>query len=572
MCGILTVIVGASRNTGMRLHGDGPDTADQMMSLRYFLLVLCVGMLVVAPVFAASPPLVFSASPGSGPTDGSTQVTIIGANLMNAISVNFGTTSSLLFTVNGGGASITAMTPQHAAGRVMITVSTLEGTSPQSCHATFFYQSAPAITGISPASGPTGGGNSVMITGNGFVDTSGVWFGGTPSPSYAANGDGTAITATVPAHSAGPVDVTVGSSSGTSTVSSADHYTFAVIPAVTGISPALGPTAGGTTVTITGTALAGATGVRFGSSASPSFSVSGDGKSITAVSPAHTAGTVDVTVNTLGGTSAVVAGDTFTYGDPPKVTGISPAQGSTSGNKLVVITGSGFSGATAVLFGAPAGTNLTVVSPTRILVRSPAHAAGTVDVRVTAPGGTSAVVAADTFTFVSIPNVTGILPTSGSTAGGSRVTITGTGFTGATAVTFGATAGTNMTVFSSTKINVTSPAHTAGIVNVKVTTPGGTSAISTADRFTYSAPPKVTGISPASGSHAGNTLVTVTGTGFIGATAVTFGTIPGTSRTVVNATTITVRSPAHAAGIVYVRVTTPYGTSALAAGDRFTYT
>ena len=541
------------------------------MSLRYFLLVFCVGMLVVAPVFAASPPLVISVSPGSGPTGGNTYVTIIGANLMNAISVNFGTTSSQLFAVNGGGASITAITPPNAAGRVMITVSTLEGTSPQSCHATFFYQSAPAITGISPASGPTGGGNSVMITGNGFVDTSGVWFGGTPSPSYAASGDGTAITATVPAHSAGPVDVTVGSSSGNSTVSSADRYMFAVIPAVTGISPAFGPTTGGTAVTITGTALTGATGVRFGSTASPSFSGSGDGKSITAVSPAHTAGTVDVTVETPVGTSAVIAGDTFTYGDPPKVTGISPAQGSTSGNTLVTITGSGFSGATAVLFGAPAGTNLTVVSPTRIMVRSPAHAAGTVDVRVTAPGGTSAISAADRFIYTA-PTVTAILPTSGSTAGGSRVTITGTGFTGATAVTFGATTGTNMTVFSSTKINVTSPAHTAGIVNVKVTTPGGTSAISTADRFTYSAPPKVTSISPASGSHAGNTLVTVTGTGFTGATAVTFGTIPGTSRTVVNATTITVRSPAHAAGVVNVRVTTPYGTSALAAGDRFTYT
>jgi len=215
---------------------------------------------------------------------------------------------------------------------------------------------------------------------------------------------------------------------------------------------------------------------------------------------------------------------------------------------------------------------MTVFSSTKINVTSPAHTAGVVNVRVITPYGTSAISATDRFTYAARPTVTAILPTNGSTAGGSRVTLTGTGLTGATAVTFGAKAGTTMTVFSSTKINVTSPAHTAGMVNVKVTTPGGTSAISTGDRFTYSAPPKVTGISPASGSHAGNTLVTVTGTGFTGATAVTFGTIPGTSRTVVNATTITVRSQAHAAGVVNVRVTTPYGTSALAAADRFTYT
>jgi len=344
-----------------------------------------------------------------------------------------------------------------------------------------------------------------------------------------------------------------------------------VIPAVTGISPALGPTTGGTAVTITGTALAGATGVRFGSTASPSFSVSGDGKSITAVSPAHTAGTVDVTVNTLGGTSAVVAGDTFTYGDPPKVTGISPAQGSTSGNKLVTITGSGFSGATAVLFGAPAGTNLTVVSPTRILVRSPAHAAGTVDVRITAPGGTSAVVAAGKFTFVSIPNVTGISPGRGPMTGNTTITVSGTGLSGATAIRFGTMAGTILTN-TATRITARSPAHPAGTIDVRVTTPGGNSAISATDWFTYVPGPNVTKVSPASGTRLGGTIVTITGTWFTGATAVTFGTTAGTGLVVNSGKKITITSPPHAVGAVNVRVKTPGGFSTVAAANRFTYT
>ncbi len=83
--------------------------------------------------------------------------------------------------------------------------------------------------------------------------------------------------------------------------------------------------------------------------------------------------------------------------------------------------------------------------------------------------------------------------------------------------------------------------------------------------------PTVTGISPASGPAAGDTVVTITGTGFTGATAVDFGTNPATGMTVVNGTTITADSPAGS-GAVDVTVVTPGGTSAATAADRFTYT
>jgi hypothetical protein len=88
-------------------------------------------------------------------------------------------------------------------------------------------------------------------------------------------------------------------------------------------------------------------------------------------------------------------------------------------------------------------------------------------------------------TAIGRPNVTAIAPTKGPMAGGTRVTITGTNFTGATAVMFGTTAGTRMTVNSSKKITVTAPAHAAGIVNIRVTTFGGTSAMAVANRYTY---------------------------------------------------------------------------------------
>jgi len=83
------------------------------------------------------------------------------------------------------------------------------------------------------------------------------------------------------------------------------------------------------------------------------------------------------------------------------------------------------------------------------------------------------------------PAVTAITPTSGSTSGGTVVTVTGTLLTGATTVTFGGTAGTALTVLSDTQLRITSPGHPAGPVDIQVTTPGGTSAATAADNYTY---------------------------------------------------------------------------------------
>ena len=137
---------------------------------------------------------------------------------------------------------------------------------------------------------------------------------------------------------------------------------------------------------------------------------------------------------------------------------------------------------------------------------------------VTTPGGSNA--ANTLFTYqVPAPTVTAISPNSGTTAGGTNVTITGTNFTGATGVTIGGAAATGVTVVSATSITATTPAGSAGTASVVVTTPGGSNAANTL--FTYQVPaPTVTAISPNSGTTAGGTTVTITGTNFTGATAV----------------------------------------------------
>jgi hypothetical protein len=167
-------------------------------------------------------------------------------------------------------------------------------------------------------------------------------------------------------------------------------------PAVTRVSPTSGPSAGGSTVTITGTGFLSGSTVKFGTVAATQVTVSSAG-TITAVSPAGS-GTVDVTVTNGNGTSATGTADRFAYVAPPQVTGLAPNTGSTLLGGITVITGKGFTGASEVDFGSTRGL-FAVLSDTMILAYAPPHAAGAVDVTVHAASGVSAISSADRFTF-----------------------------------------------------------------------------------------------------------------------------------------------------------------------------
>jgi hypothetical protein len=169
---------------------------------------------------------------------------------------------------------------------------------------------------------------------------------------------------------------------------------------------------------------------------------------------------------------------------------------------------------------------------------------------------------------VAAPTVTSVSPNSGSTAGGTAVTITGTNFASGATVTFGGTAATNVVVASSTTITATTPAQAAGAVTVTVTVNGQSGSL--ANAFTYLAAPTVTSVSPNSGSTAGGTAVTITGTNFASGATVTFGGTAATNVVVASSTTITATTPAHAAGAVTVTVTVNGQSGSLANG--FTYT
>ncbi|HEX3355033.1 MAG TPA: IPT/TIG domain-containing protein [Terriglobales bacterium] len=333
-------------------------------------------------------------------------------------------------------------------------------------------------------------------------------------------------------------------------------------PTLSGVSPASGTTAGGTAVTVSGTGfLAGAT-LTFGGNAATNVTVN-SGTSITATTPAHSAGAVNVVVTNTDSQNATLS-QGFTYtaisNPPPTVTAISPNSASTSGGTAVTVTGTGFlSGATLTL-GGTAATNVTVANSTTITAMTPAHSAGTVNVVVT-NSDTQSGSLPQGFTYTSVsnppPTVTAISPISGTTAGGTAVTITGTGFLAGDMVNLGGTLATNTAVISSTTMTATTPAHSAGAVSVVVTNAeeqNGT----LPNGFTYIQPtpaPAIASIAPNSGTSSGGTAVTVTGTGFLTGAALTMGGTAASGVTVLNSTTITATTPAHAAGVVSVTVT-----------------
>jgi formylglycine-generating enzyme required for sulfatase activity len=166
-----------------------------------------------------------------------------------------------------------------------------------------------------------------------------------------------------------------------------------------------------------------------------------------------------------------------------------------------------------------------------------------------------------------MPAVNGIAPTSGPTAGGTLITLTGTNLLGATGVTVGGVACTSVQVVNSTSVTAVTPAGTAGAKSVAVTTPSGTASLT--GGFSYVDHPILSSVSPASGLPTGGTTITLTGTNLTGATGVTVGGVACTSVQVVSGTTVTAVTPAGTVGAKAVAVTTPRGTASLAGA--FTY-
>ena len=188
-------------------------------------------------------------------------------------------------------------------------------------------------------------------------------------------------------------------------------------------------------MTITGTNFVTGATVTLGGTAATSFSVV-NSTTITATTPAHAAGAVSVTVTNPDAQAATLA-NAFTYvscgADHQSASRRRP--GRRPAAPRVPSPAPTSSPAPPSRIGGTAATGFSVVNSTTITATTPAHAAGAVSVTVTNPDAQAATLAS-AFTYIAAaPTISGVTPTSGPTAGGTALTITGTNFVGGATVT-----------------------------------------------------------------------------------------------------------------------------------------
>lgn len=179
----------------------------------------------------------------------------------------------------------------------------------------------------------------------------------------------------------------------------------------------------------------------------------------------------------------------------PEVYKVRPSSGSIDGGTVIMLRGKFFTGTKRVMMDKTPVTEWQVLSDKQLRIVAPPHAIGLYRIWVTTKQGRAKPGAFDGFRYIDDtvpppppplnPTVTKLTPKQGTFFGGTTVTITGTNFTAGTLVTFGDSAASSIVVNSATSITVTSPPHSLGTVDVRVTTAIGTSANVPEDDFTY---------------------------------------------------------------------------------------
>ncbi|MBN1368441.1 MAG: IPT/TIG domain-containing protein [Dehalococcoidales bacterium] len=472
-----------------------------------------------------TPPSISLFSPSSAASGEA--VTISGSNFTGTSSVQFGGVEAQTFDVLSD-TEITAVVGSGSSGAVSVTTPGGTGTKTG-----FIFLSAPVISYFTPTSG--GQSALIIINGNCLTGSTAVSFGGIPAASFSIDSD-EQITAVLGSGASGVVSVT--NSYGTGTL---EGFNFIPPPVISGFSPSMGGK--NSSITISGVGFTGATAVTFGD-VPAGFTVVSDTQINATVSDGSTGA---VSVTTQGGITAMSG---FTFIPEPVISSFTPDSG--GGGALVTINGNYLETVTEVSFGGTLAQTITFISDTQLIVTVGTGATGPVS--VTTLGGT--VNSNDSFTFILPPTITFFSPAWGTN--GTTVTITGTSLSGASSVNFGGTPGT---IISNNDTQLVAVVGSGSSGNVSVTTPGGTA---TKTGFTFYGTPTITSFSPQSGTTGASIIIT--GTGFNGATSVTFGGVSASTITVNSDTQITATVGSGATGAV--SVTGPGGTGIK---ESFTY-
>ena len=347
----------------------------------------------------------------------------------------------------------------------------------------FTYILPPTIRKVSPSFIPLTGTGEIRIQGSDFDEGSTVQIGGIDAGTVTLLYS-TTLKASVPTmFEVGPKDVVVINPDGQRAVLP-DAVTVIAPPKIKSIEPSSGGVDGGTEITITGEPTVEVQGRTYASKFIDSMKVfMGDEKAtevtvvsdhvLTAIAPPNTSGLKDVEIVDRVDQSDTLE-DAFSYNELPQVIRITPDNGRLSGGVDVSIHGSNFQPDAKVYFGRGTGayrtaSSVEVLSSSLITAVTPIGQPGTDDVRVTNPDNQYAILE-EAFTYNPLPTISSITPNYGSSAGGTKIIIEGTGFLQGATVTIGDLPATTQ-VKSDTTIEAVTPPLKPGVWDVRVTNP-----------------------------------------------------------------------------------------------------
>ena len=497
-------------------------------------------------------------SPQEGRVTGGENMAIFGSGFPPEASVTIG--ENPLTELKVTDTLITGITPPGTEGEWNILM-TAPGIDFVVFAGKFIYNplSNVILTRITPDNGKQAGGDAGSITGSVFLPDATVTIGSAEATNVVVTP--TLITFTIPPGSEGAKDVVVTNPDGQKGMLRGG-YTYNPFPVIEKIEPKYGgPLAGGTQLTITGNHFMQGVVVTIGGKRAQSLGFFSSTE-LRLRTPAGTAGAKDVRLVNPDGQEAVLK-EGFTYNPPPTISSVSPNMGPLEGGTKITIIGTGFLFGADVFIGSTEALLLRGhwMSQTKIRAETPPSTPGVKDVEVINRDGQEATLE-DAFTYYPAPVITSVIPNNGRLAGGTKVTIQGSGFLPGAKVLIGfdidalafATA-SSVQVMSPVLITAVMPSGEPGRKDVVVRNPDRQEIILPGG-FTYNPMPKITDISPNHGPASGGTKIIITGTGFIQGVKVIVGKRPATAE-MEDDSTIEAVTPPNPQGVFDVRVINP---------------
>ena len=541
---------------------------------------------------SAAAPTVIKSSPNTGPATGGTVAEIVGGNFQNGALVIIGGRPAGPATWDDSG-TLVARYPANPSGGADITVTNPDGQS-GSLHGGFSVAATttalpPRVNAVTPGGGPLEGGLPVFVSGDAFLPGALVFIGGHKAAS-APQGPGV-VAATLPALATdGLAAVAVTNPDGQSDVLPDGFNYYISAPALSAITPACGPAAGGTSVLVTGRSFRTGVSASIGGLAITGL-VRQDSSTLQGTTAPHAAGPADLTaVNPDGQTDLLSSGFFYTDATHPcqntaaaalALQRVVPGSGATTGGAVITLVGTGFVPGAAVKFGNTSAQDVRLLGSGALTCTLPAGTIGPTDVTVSLPDGRSTRLPAsfDYFDATSSrprPVLTGIAPNAGPNTGGTTALLTGQGFAPGARVFFGATEAALPTVIDASRLVAVTPASFSGPVDVTVINVDGKSALLSSGFAFYpvgaaGSPPLAQRVTPRTGSTLTPTAVVLSGSGFQPGAQVFVGGNPATSVSLNPDGSLAATFPAAASATVDVTVTNPDGQSSTIQ-QGFTYT